>query len=57
MKALMGKLAEKILADPKGKVEMSKFLSQSSDEPYTIKLSDGTKYEISNQKPQNTPAA
>lgn len=57
MKALMGKLAEKIMVDPQGRIEMSKFISHSADEPYTIKLSDGSEYEISNKKPQNTPVA
>ena len=56
MKALMGKLAKKIMADPQGNIEMSKFITQSADKPYTIKLSDGSEYEISNKKPQSTPA-
>ena len=56
MKALMGKLAQKIMADPDGRAEMSKYISTSTDKPHTIRLSDGTEYVISNKKPQSTLA-
>jgi hypothetical protein len=47
MKALLGKLAEKIKGDPSGNEQLKAFISSSSKESEVITLSNGKKYRVS----------
>jgi hypothetical protein len=46
VKALLGKLAKKIMNDPEGKKQLHEFISRSSRESGLIILSNGKKYKI-----------
>ena len=56
MKALLGKLAEKIKGDPSGNKQLKAFISNSSKQSQVITLSNGKKYRVSTS-PQDKAVA